>query len=169
MESILNGVHLKIILLVKKVLNQQGKYLLLSKYSLNSSNILIQPGIKAKPLLYTQRRTGNFFAEGGGRGAVNHLPKKFSQVADIFTKQSKRKDSHTMQNIGCTGMLRWLNTVFQGQYLPSLSINYITINKHLEKLPPQLYQIKMKICHDRSYAPINVNPIGGECRQGAGI
>ena len=40
---------------------------------------------------------GNFFAEGGGRGAVNHLPKKFSQVAHIFTKQSKRKDSHTMQ------------------------------------------------------------------------
>ena len=26
--------------------------------------------------------------------------------------------------------------VFQGQYLPSLSINYVTINKDLEKLPP---------------------------------
>ena len=35
------------------------------------------------------RRTGNFFARGGGGegGAVNHLPKKFSQVAQIFTKQ----------------------------------------------------------------------------------
>ena len=32
--------------------------------------------------LSTHRRTGNFFA----RGAVNHLPKKFSQVAQIFTK-----------------------------------------------------------------------------------
>ena len=36
--------------------------------------------------------------------------------------------------------LRWLNTVFQGQYLPSLSINYVAMNKVLEKLPPQLYQ-----------------------------
>ena len=34
--------------------------------------------------------------------------------------------------------LRWLDTVFQGQYLPSLSINYVAINNDLEKLPPQL-------------------------------
>ena len=33
---------------------------------------------------------------------------------------------------------RWLDTVFQGQYLPSLSIEYVTINKVLEKLQPQL-------------------------------
>ena len=32
--------------------------------------------------------------------------------------------------------LRWLDTVFQGQYLPSLSINYVAKNKVLEKLPP---------------------------------
>ena len=38
-----------------------------------------------------------------------------------------------------SGDLRWLDTVFQGQYLPSLSINYVAINKVLEKLPPQLY------------------------------
>ena len=37
--------------------------------------------------------------------------------------------------------LRWYDTVFQGQYLPSLSINYmyVTINKDLEKLPPKSY------------------------------
>ena len=35
--------------------------------------------------------------------------------------------------------LRWLDRVFQGQYFPSLSINYVAINKDLEKLPPQLY------------------------------
>ena len=28
---------------------------------------------------------------------------------------------------------------FQGQYLPSLSLNYIAIIKDLDKLPPQLY------------------------------
>ena len=46
-------------------------------------------------------------------------------------------------------VIRWLDTVFQGQYLPSLSVNYVTINKDLEKLPPQLYQIKMNICYDQ--------------------
>ena len=34
---------------------------------------------------------------------------------------------------------RWLDAVFHGQYLPSLSINYIAINKDLKQLPPQLY------------------------------
>ena len=31
------------------------------------------------------------------QGAVNHLPKKLSQVAQIFTKQSKRNEGHMMQ------------------------------------------------------------------------
>ena len=52
--------------------------------------------------------------------------------------------------------LRWLDTVFQGQYLPSLSINYVAINKDLEKLPPQLDQFKMKICYDQCYNDIRV-------------
>ena len=29
---------------------------------------------------------------------------------------------------------RWLDAVFQGQYLPGLSINYVALNKVLEKL-----------------------------------
>ena len=38
---------------------------------------------------------------GGGGGAVNHLPKKFSQVAQIFTKKSKRNEGHIRcSNIG---------------------------------------------------------------------
>ena len=37
------------------------------------------------------------------------------------------------------GKTKWLDTVFEGQYLLSLSINYVAINKVLEKLPPQLY------------------------------
>ena len=39
------------------------------------------------------RRTGNFRPGG----AVDHLPKKFLQIAQIFTKQSKRNKGHTMQ------------------------------------------------------------------------
>ena len=34
------------------------------------------------------RRTENFLPGG----AVNHLPKKISQVAQIFTKESERKE-----------------------------------------------------------------------------
>ena len=36
------------------------------------------------------RRTGNFLPGGGG--GVNHLPKKISQVAQIFTKESEREE-----------------------------------------------------------------------------
>ena len=36
-------------------------------------------------------------------------------------------------------VLRWLDIVFQGQYLPSLSVNCVAINKDLEKLTPQLH------------------------------
>ena len=45
--------------------------------------------------------------------------------------EERKEESHSA--------LRWLVTVFQSQYLPSLSINYVAINKVLEKLPTQLY------------------------------
>ena len=47
------------------------------------------------PSGYLHRRTGNFLTEG----AVDHLPKKLSQIAQMFTKQSptKRNEGHTMQ------------------------------------------------------------------------
>ena len=46
------------------------------------------------------RRTGNFLPGG----AVNHLPKKISYVAQIFTKESKRNESHIANNIGRPGI-----------------------------------------------------------------
>ena len=36
-------------------------------------------------------------------------------------------------------LLGWLHKGFQGQHLPCLSINFVVINKDLEKLPTQLY------------------------------
>ena len=67
----------------------------------------------------------------------------------VFNSRSVRNKiesiiDHVVENdIGlCTvteTWLRWLDTVFQGQYLPSLSVNYVAINKDLEKLTPQLY------------------------------
>ena len=44
--------------------------------------------------------------------------------------------------------LRWLDWISYGQYLPSLSINYVAINNDIEKRSPLLYYIKMKICYD---------------------
>ena len=40
-------------------------------------------------------------------------------------------------NLFYVKMTRW--GIFQGQYLPRLSRNYVTINKDLQRLPPQLY------------------------------
>ena len=70
------------------------------------------------------RRTGNF--RPGGGGAVNHLPKKFLQVTQIFTKQSKRNEGHTMQQ----------HRPYWNMKVPrySLSIDYVAINKHLQKI-----------------------------------
>ena len=34
-------------------------------------------------------------------------------------------------------LIKWVDEVFQGQYLPILGINYVAINRDLEKLPPQ--------------------------------
>ena len=69
------------------------------------------------------RRTG-YFLPGGGGAEVKHLPKKLLQVNKIFKKQSNR-DEGRCNNIGRTGIWKWLHTVFQGQCLPTLSINYV--------------------------------------------
>ena len=49
--------------------------------------------------LFKPQAYGLFFA----RGVVNHLPKKFLQVAQIFTKQSNRNEGRC-NNIGRTGI-----------------------------------------------------------------
>ena len=61
---------------------------------------------------------------------TNHQKlKKHSSYMIQYTVKARYTDTR----------LRWLDTVFQGQYLPSLSIKYVAINKVLEKLPPRLY------------------------------
>ena len=55
-----------------------------------------------------------------------------------------------------TSTLSWLERVSQGQYLPSLVINGVPVNKDLEKLPPQLYYMKMKVCYDQGFNVIGV-------------
>ena len=52
--------------------------------------------------------------------------------------------------------LRWLDWIFLGGYLPSLSINYVAMSKDMEKRFPQLYYIKMKISYDLGFIAIGV-------------
>ena len=52
---------------------------------------------------------------------------------------------------------------YSGSIPPKFSINYVTINKDLEKLPPGLYEIKIKICYDQGCNDIEV-VIATKCR-----
>ena len=61
------------------------------------------------------------FCQGGGKPLAQDFYK--TKLAQIFTKQSNRNEGRC-NNIGRTGIWKWLDTVFQSQYLPSLSINY---------------------------------------------
>ena len=65
------------------------------------------------------------FGRGGGE-AVTHSPKKFLQIAQIFKKQSKRNEGHTLQQ----------HRPYWHMKVPrySLSIDYVAINKHLQKI-----------------------------------
>ena len=52
--------------------------------------------------------------------------------------------------------LRWLDWIFLGRYLQSLSINYVAMSKDIEKRFPQLFYIKMKISYDLGFIAIGV-------------
>ena len=52
--------------------------------------------------------------------------------------------------------LRWLDWIFWGGYLPSLSINYVAMSKDMEERFPELYYIKMKISYDLGFIAIGV-------------
>ena len=63
----------------------------------------------------------------------------FSFFVPEFPAYGKLSTVSTITYFHALFFLRWLDTVFQGQYLPSLGINYVAINKDLEKWPTQLY------------------------------
>ena len=56
----------------------------------------------------------------------------------------------------CQDLLRWLDWIFWGWYLPSFSSNYVGMSKDMEKRLPQLYYIKMKISYDLGFIAIGV-------------
>ena len=53
-------------------------------------------------------------------------------------------------------LLKWIDWIFYGRYLPRLSINYAAMSKDMEKRLPQLYYIKMEISYDLSFIAIGV-------------
>ena len=74
----------------------------------------------------------------GPRWWKSKITQKLKLDQQVLWKHTFYRNNH-WSTIVSVGNLRWLDTVFQGQYLPSLSINYVAKNKVLEKLPPQLY------------------------------
>ena len=75
------------------------------------------------------RRTGIFLPGGGG----NPFAQKILASCPNFYRTVERKLG-PCGKIGRTGIWKWLDKVFQSQYLPSLSINFVATNKHLEKI-----------------------------------
>ena len=53
-------------------------------------------------------------------------------------------------------VLRWLDWIFQGRYLPSLNVNYVAVSRDMEEKLPQLYYIKMKLSYDLGFLAIGV-------------
>ena len=60
------------------------------------------------------------------------------------------------QSVKKETVLRWLDWIFWGGFLPSLSINYVAISNDMGKRLPQLYYIKMKISYDLGFIAIGV-------------
>ena len=65
--------------------------------------------------------------------------------------------SHGTIYLVCTSLaLKVARLIFQGGYLPSLSINYVGMSKDMGKRLTQLYVIKMKIPYDQGFTAIGV-------------
>ena len=60
-------------------------------------------------------------------------------LIDWFIKITRKEEPGNLirepRQATMTLTLRWLDGVFQGQYLPSLSVNYVAINKDMGKFP----------------------------------
>ena len=67
--------------------------------------------------------------------------------ADYFTLTTSSEKNSSV---------RWLDWIFWGCFLSSLSINYVGISKDMEKRLPQLHYIKMKISYDLGFIAIGV-------------
>ena len=69
---------------------------------------------------------------------------------------SRNKKINALPEVKEDQYLRWLDWIFLGRYLPSLSLNYVGMSKDIEKRLPQLYYIKMKISYDLGFIAVGV-------------
>ena len=76
---------------------------------------------------------------------------------ELFSIASVSDTRHLSASLSAqdNSVLRWLDWIFWGGYVPNLSINYV-MSKDKEKRFPQLYYIKMKISYDLSFIAIGV-------------
>ena len=85
-----------------------------------------------------------------------NCPPPLSRI-DILISRLRRLS--TFVRIGAkyfVHILRWLDWIFLGGYLPTLSINYVAMSKDMGKRLPQLYYIKMKTSYDLGFIAIGV-------------
>ena len=87
--------------------------------------------------------------------ATNHQRTPSMYVSRKFTIYISR-DFKNVAHCWFFGLLRWLDWIFWGWYLPTLSINYVSMSKDMEKRLPQLYYIQMKISYDLGFIAIGV-------------
>ena len=110
------------------------------------------PGLVLFRVIHSVIGVPAIFCQGGG--GKPFAQKMFASCLNFYkTVEQKRAP---MQQHRPHWHMKMAHTVFQGQYLPKLSMNYVAINKHLEKLPPQLHWIKMKYCCDQGCNDIGV-------------
>ena len=98
------------------------------------ANVNFFPVKLKRDLHFDHRRTGNFLPGVG----VNHLPKK--NLTSCPLRVEKKRGPYC--NIVMPYWHYWHMEVARDSFswsIPSLRINYVAINKHLEKLPPHLY------------------------------
>ena len=62
----------------------------------------------------SHRRTGNFLPGGGGGGGKPFAQKVLASVPNFYKRVEKKRGPYC-NNIGRTGVWRWLDTVFQGK------------------------------------------------------
>ena len=79
------------------------------------------PNVSNSLFISSHRLTGNFRLGGGGKPFAQKI---IASCPNFYKTVEKTTRAIRCNNIGRTGIWKWLDTVFQGQYLPSLSINY---------------------------------------------
>ena len=88
--------------------------------------------VKYSRFRHNAKQTSFTSPTGPRRQGGEHEHAQYPTNDDVTSGWSCRRPENV-------SILRWLDTVFLSEYLSRLSVNYVAINKDLEKLTPQLY------------------------------